>query len=167
MRNLVRSQLFPQSPPCSKPFTPGRLTSVDTESARCPRSVLTILPIAEPRPKRSEIRRRTWSGSPKKCGDGLLSTPSPSRTLTISVHLGRRPEHRGGGLRLSKPPRRCGHGSGTCERQNWTPPKLAEVVLSPRIYRYEGLPRGPTWHEGRRVVVSTEGEGPMPKRGCH
>jgi site-specific recombinase XerD len=51
-----------------------------------------------------------------------------------------------------------------CERQKWTPSKLADVVLSPRIYRYEGLPRGPTWDEVRRVVVSTEGEDPMRMR---
>jgi integrase/recombinase XerD len=51
-----------------------------------------------------------------------------------------------------------------CERQNWTRPKLAEVVLSPRIYRYEGLPRGPTWDEIRRVVVSTQGDDRMQLR---
>jgi site-specific recombinase XerD len=51
-----------------------------------------------------------------------------------------------------------------CQGQNWISTKLADVVLSPRIYSHEGLPRGPTWDAVRRVVVSTQGEGRMQMR---
>jgi integrase/recombinase XerD len=40
---------------------------------------------------------------------------------------------------------------GYCERRGWARVGLADAILSPRVYRHEGLPLGPTWDVvGRR-----------------
>jgi site-specific recombinase XerD len=53
---------------------------------------------------------------------------------------------------------------GHCERRGWTRAGLAAAVLSPRVYRQEGLPLGPTWDTVGRVLSETVGEDPASLR---
>jgi len=90
----------------------------------------------------------------------MLSGLSPEQVDAYFQHIGQK--WRRSSIKLAASSLRAWFRH--CERQNWTPSRLADVVLSPRIYRYEGLPRGPTWNEVRRVVVSLQGEDPMQMR---
>ena len=47
---------------------------------------------------------------------------------------------------------------GYCEQRGWARPALAGAVLSPRVYRQEGLPLGPTWDAVGRVLAETDAE---------
>ncbi len=45
-----------------------------------------------------------------------------------------------------------------CERRSWTQAGLADAILSPRVYRHEGLPLGPTWDAVGRMLAETKGD---------
>ncbi|MDD9941118.1 MAG: tyrosine-type recombinase/integrase [Myxococcales bacterium] len=47
---------------------------------------------------------------------------------------------------------------GYCERRGWTHAGIADAILSPRVYRQEGLPLGPTWDAVGRMLVETSGD---------
>jgi len=47
---------------------------------------------------------------------------------------------------------------GYCERRGWVRAGLADGILSPRVYRHEGLPLGPTWDAVGRMLVETNGD---------
>lgn len=51
-----------------------------------------------------------------------------------------------------------------CERRRWTRAGLADAILSPRVYRHEGLPLGPTWDTVGRMLAETNGEAPAALR---
>jgi integrase/recombinase XerD len=51
-----------------------------------------------------------------------------------------------------------------CEEKGYVGRGLANAVLAPRIYRYEGIPLGPTWEQVSRVVAQTEGSQPEQLR---
>jgi len=56
---------------------------------------------------------------------------------------------------------------GYCERRCWARAGLADAILSPRVYRQEGLPLGPTWDAVGRVLAETGAEDPaslVPKQ---
>lgn len=44
---------------------------------------------------------------------------------------------------------------GYCERQGWARAGLTDSILSPRVYRHEGLPLGPPWDTIGRVLAET------------
>jgi site-specific recombinase XerD len=45
------------------------------------------------------------------------------------------------------------------ETRGWCAPGFAKGIEGPRIYRYEGLPQGPSWEEVRRLLRSVKGSG--------
>ena len=51
-----------------------------------------------------------------------------------------------------------------CERRGWARAGLADAILSPRVYRQEGLPLGPTWDVIGRVLAETGAEDPASLR---
>lgn len=51
-----------------------------------------------------------------------------------------------------------------CERRGWAHAGLADAILSPRIYRHEGLPLGPTWDTVGRLLAETDAEDPASLR---
>ncbi len=51
-----------------------------------------------------------------------------------------------------------------CERQGWARAGVADAILSPRVYRHEGLPLGPTWDAVGRMLAETSGEAPASLR---
>ena len=51
-----------------------------------------------------------------------------------------------------------------CERQRWTRAGLATAILSPRVYRHEGLPLGPTWDAIGRLLAETAADDPTSLR---
>jgi integrase/recombinase XerD len=53
---------------------------------------------------------------------------------------------------------------GYAERQGWVRAGLADAILSPRVYRQEGLPLGPTWDAVGRVLAETGGKDPASLR---
>lgn len=53
---------------------------------------------------------------------------------------------------------------GYCERRSWARAGLADAILSPRVYRQEGLPLGPTWDAVGRVLAETGAEDPASLR---
>ena len=53
---------------------------------------------------------------------------------------------------------------GYCERRGWARAGLADAILSPRVYRQEGLPLGPTWDAVGRVLAETGAEDPASLR---
>ena len=53
---------------------------------------------------------------------------------------------------------------GYCERRGWARAGLADAILSPRIYRQEDLPLGPTWDAVGRVLAETGGGDPASLR---
>jgi integrase/recombinase XerD len=48
--------------------------------------------------------------------------------------------------------------------QGWCPSPLSESVLSPKIFRFENLPVGPSWPEVERLVAATQGNSPCQLR---
>ena len=46
------------------------------------------------------------------------------------------------------------------ERRGWCKPEIAAGIQGPKIYRYAGLPEGPTWDDVRRVLQSSKGSSP-------
>lgn len=42
------------------------------------------------------------------------------------------------------------------ERKGWCRGGLADLIESPRVYQYEGLPSGPSWDDVQRVIATTE-----------
>jgi len=42
------------------------------------------------------------------------------------------------------------------ERKGWCRRGLADLIESPRVYQYEGLPSGPSWDDVQRVIATTE-----------
>jgi integrase/recombinase XerD len=53
---------------------------------------------------------------------------------------------------------------GYCEQRGWARAGLADAILSPRVYRQEGLPLGPTWDAVDRVLAETGAEDPASLR---
>lgn len=53
---------------------------------------------------------------------------------------------------------------GYCETQGWTRAGLADAILSPRVYRHEGLPLGPTWKAVGEMLAKTNGDDPASLR---
>ena len=51
-----------------------------------------------------------------------------------------------------------------CETRGHVRPDLAEAVLSPRLYRHEALPMGPTWDTVGRMLKATAGDDPASIR---
>lgn len=51
-----------------------------------------------------------------------------------------------------------------CERHGWTRAGLADAILSPRVYRFEGLPLGPTWDIVGRMLVEIKADDPASLR---
>ncbi len=51
-----------------------------------------------------------------------------------------------------------------CERRGWARAGLADAILSPHVYRQEGLPLGPTWDAVGRVLAETGAEDPASLR---
>ena len=51
-----------------------------------------------------------------------------------------------------------------CGRRGWCRPGLDATVVSPRLYRHEGLPPGPDWETVRQLVDSTVGDSPAAVR---
>lgn len=49
---------------------------------------------------------------------------------------------------------------GHCERRGWARAGLADAILSPRVYRHEGLPLGPTWDVVGRMLDDTDADDP-------
>jgi site-specific recombinase XerD len=49
---------------------------------------------------------------------------------------------------------------GYCERRGWARAGLADAILSPRVYRHEGLPLGPTWDVVGRMLAETDASDP-------
>lgn len=49
-------------------------------------------------------------------------------------------------------------------QQGWCPRDLAPRILSPRLFRFEGLPSGPTWSDVQRLIAATEGSSPRELR---
>ena len=50
------------------------------------------------------------------------------------------------------------------ERRGWCKPEIAAGIQGPRIYKYAGLPEGPTWDDVRRVLQSSKGSSPAAIR---
>jgi integrase/recombinase XerD len=50
------------------------------------------------------------------------------------------------------------------ERRGWVQSGLAATILLPRIYRYEGLPAGPSWEQVGAMINRIEGEDPPALR---
>jgi site-specific recombinase XerD len=50
------------------------------------------------------------------------------------------------------------------ERKGWCGQGLADLIESPRVYQYEGLPSGPSWDDVQRLVATTEAGGPKNLR---
>lgn len=51
-----------------------------------------------------------------------------------------------------------------CEQRGWARTGLSDAILSPRVYRQEGLPLGPTWDIVGRVLAETDAEDPASLR---
>jgi integrase/recombinase XerD len=50
------------------------------------------------------------------------------------------------------------------EIQGWCSTKVAKCIQAPKIYKYEGLPEGPSWEEVRKLVRSVKGPNPPALR---
>ena len=46
------------------------------------------------------------------------------------------------------------------EERNWCRPGLSTAIMSPRVYRHEGLPQGPSWDDVKRLIAAAEGDHP-------
>lgn len=53
---------------------------------------------------------------------------------------------------------------GYCERRGWARAWLTDTILSPRVYRHEGLPLGPTWDTIAHVLAETNADDPASLR---
>jgi len=53
---------------------------------------------------------------------------------------------------------------GYWERRGWARAGLADAILSPRVYRHEGLPMGPTWDAVGRLLAETDADDPASLR---
>jgi integrase/recombinase XerD len=49
------------------------------------------------------------------------------------------------------------------EMHGW-PKGLAQAIQSPRVFSQTSLPRGPSWHDVRRLIATTEGDRPADIR---
>ena len=50
------------------------------------------------------------------------------------------------------------------ETRGWCATGFAKGIQGPKIYKYEGLPEGPSWEEVRRLLKSVKGSGPAALR---
>jgi site-specific recombinase XerD len=50
------------------------------------------------------------------------------------------------------------------ETQSWCAPGLTAAIVSPRVFRGENLPLGPTWEDVRRLLSSIQGDSPSEIR---
>jgi len=50
------------------------------------------------------------------------------------------------------------------ESRSWCSRGLAALVVAPRVYQHEGLPRGPFWNDVQRLIATTEGDQPKDIR---
>src|SRR5215813_1117083 len=46
------------------------------------------------------------------------------------------------------------------EQRGWCRQGLATAIMSPRLFADEGLPKGPSWADVQRLLISTEGDQP-------
>jgi site-specific recombinase XerD len=46
------------------------------------------------------------------------------------------------------------------ERRGWCKPEIAAGIQGPKIYKYAGLPEGPTWDDVRQVLQTSKGSSP-------
>jgi integrase/recombinase XerD len=46
------------------------------------------------------------------------------------------------------------------ERRGWCKPGIATGIQGPKIYRWAGLPEGPTWEDVQRILQSSKGASP-------
>jgi integrase/recombinase XerD len=46
------------------------------------------------------------------------------------------------------------------ENQGWSVAGISKSIFSPRIYRYESLPQGPSWGDVKKLLSTTEGDHP-------
>jgi len=51
-----------------------------------------------------------------------------------------------------------------CEMRGRTRPGLADSILVPRIYRYEGVPLGPTWEQIKGIIPDSSEDKPFQLR---
>ncbi len=50
------------------------------------------------------------------------------------------------------------------ETRGWCTTGFAKGIQGPKVYKYEGLPEGPSWEEVRRLLRSVKGSGPAALR---
>jgi site-specific recombinase XerD len=50
------------------------------------------------------------------------------------------------------------------EKRGWCPLGIAAAIDSPRLFKQEGLPRGPAWDDVQRLIASTGGTDPRDIR---
>ena len=50
------------------------------------------------------------------------------------------------------------------EQRGWCSRGLAAAIMCPRVFADEGLPKGPSWEDVRRLLVATEGDHPKSVR---
>jgi site-specific recombinase XerD len=50
------------------------------------------------------------------------------------------------------------------ERQGWCRPGLAAAIRAPRVYRFAGLPTGPSWDDVQRLLAAADGDRPTDIR---
>jgi site-specific recombinase XerD len=50
------------------------------------------------------------------------------------------------------------------ETRGWCATGFAKGIQGPKVYKYEGLPEGPSWEEVRRLLRSVKGSGPAALR---
>jgi site-specific recombinase XerD len=51
-----------------------------------------------------------------------------------------------------------------CQKRGWVQRDVASAIMLPRLYRQEGLPIGPTWHDVGRMLAGTAGDDPAQLR---
>ena len=52
------------------------------------------------------------------------------------------------------------------ETRGWCATGFAKGIEGPKIYKYEGLPEGPSWKEVRKLLRSVKGSRPADLRAC-
>ena len=52
------------------------------------------------------------------------------------------------------------------ETRQWCATGLAKGIQSPKIYKYDGLPEGPSWEEVCKLLRSVKGSAPADLRAC-
>jgi integrase/recombinase XerD len=50
------------------------------------------------------------------------------------------------------------------EERGWCRRGMADAIMTPRVYRYEHLPMGPSWHDVNRMLAVAQGDRPVDIR---